>query len=178
MLSVLLLSFSLLALAQSGASGRLPIVDWTVPVPKAWTQQPPSSTMRLAQFSVPGKAGPGEVAVFYFGPGGGGSVQANVERWASQFTTAKGRPAKPTVTRATVGGMPVTHIELNGSYARGVGMGQEGKPLPDQTLRVAVLETPKGNLTFQLWGPKETVSANWRGFKTMVDGLQPRKSGG
>lgn len=131
--------------------------------------------MRLAQFSVPGKPGEGEVAVFYFGPGGGGPVQANIDRWASQFTTAQGGPVKPTVTRGTAAGMTVTHVELNGNYSRGVGMGQETKPLPDQSLRVAVLETPKGNLTFQLWGPKGTVSANARGFKSMVEGLRPRK---
>jgi hypothetical protein len=174
-LGVLLLCLGVAAFAQNASSNRLALVDWTVPVPKTWNPQSPSSSMRLAQFSVPGKAGAGEVAIFYFGPGGGGPVQANIDRWASQFTTPQGGAVKPVVTKGTAAGMSVTHVELNGSYSRGVGMGQEGKPMPNQSLRVAVIETPKGNITFQIWGPRDTVTANWRAFKTMVDGIQQKK---
>lgn len=175
---VLLLSllFALPAsFAQGNASPGLRLVDWTVPVPKEWQPQPPSSNMRLAQFRAPAKAGPSEVAVFYFGPGGGGPVQANIERWTSQFTSPQGAPVKPVVSTGRVAGMPVTRVTLNGQYARGVGMGQEGATLPNQTLRVAVIETPKGNITFQMWGPKDSVDANWSGFKAMVDGIRPAR---
>ena len=64
----------------SGAGG----IKWSVP--RAWSDQPGSS-MRVATYKVPGPKGAeaGEVAVFFFGSGQGGSVDANVERWSRQF---------------------------------------------------------------------------------------------
>ena len=44
-------------------------------IPAGWTPVPLSSTMRIAQFGLPGAAGaePGEVAVYFFTKGQGGS---------------------------------------------------------------------------------------------------------
>src|SRR4051794_25692522 len=36
-------------------------------LPQAWKSEPPKSNMRLAQATIPGPAGPGDLAVFYFG---------------------------------------------------------------------------------------------------------------
>jgi hypothetical protein len=71
-------------------------------------------------------------------------VEANIARWQSQFTSPDGQPVKPILQHLTVSGMPVTTVELTGSYARSVGMGPQSAPRPDQTLLVALVET--GNL--------------------------------
>src|ERR1039458_6942236 len=67
------------------SGGGLP---WAVPN----TRGPgPSSAMRLATYFLPASAGDAErpeLAVFWFGPGKGGSVDANVERWFSQFASS------------------------------------------------------------------------------------------
>ena len=68
--------------------------------------------------------------------------------------------------------MPVTTVELTGSYARGAGMGPQGAARPDQTLLVAIVETSKGNLSFQLHGVSATVGANREAFLTMVRGIK------
>src|SRR3990172_5854393 len=86
--------------ATTGAAGG---IRWTVP--SRWTQGP-ASAMRVATYEVPASkgAGPGECPVFFFGPGQGGSVEANVERWARQF---EGTPKAGRTTR-TVAGLSVT----------------------------------------------------------------------
>src|ERR1700732_1069632 len=61
-------------IADSGAG-----VQWTQP--KNWQAQA-QRPMRLATYVVPDG---GECGVYYFGPGQGGGVQANVERWVGQF---------------------------------------------------------------------------------------------
>lgn len=162
------------------AAGKAKTVDvqllnYKAPVPAAWVQQPPANNMRLAQYLVPGEsnAGDGEVIVFYFGQGQGGSVEANTERWASQFTSADGKPVKPAVKKLKTNGIPVTVIELNGTYARGIGMGTAGNmSRPDQTLLAAVFETPRGNVTVHLYGPRATVAANRKAFDQMVRGFR------
>jgi hypothetical protein len=146
----------------------------TAPVPTGWVSQPPASSMRLAQFQVPGGSGHGdaEAIFFYFGQGQGGSVEANTARWQSQFTSPDGKPVKPNVEHLKVSGMPVTTVELTGTYARGMGMGPAGPPQPDQSLLVAVLETAQGNLHIQMHGPRATVAANRDAFLAMVRGIK------
>ncbi|MBI2313737.1 MAG: hypothetical protein HYU77_14650 [Betaproteobacteria bacterium] len=160
--------------ADPGKAATVQILDWQAPVPKAWVRQQPANTMRLVQLQAPGKSAGdnAEVIVFYFGIGGG-SVQANVDRWVSQFSTPDGKPVKPVVNKFKVSGMQVTSVELNGTYARGVGMGPQGAGLPNHTLLAQVVETAKGNLTFHLWGPKATVASHRAGFEAMVKGLKP-----
>src|SRR5687768_3393859 len=64
--------------------------------PKEWVTQPSSSTMRVAQYSVPratGDAEDAELIVYYFG-GSGGSVEANLDRWLGQMEQPDGRASK------------------------------------------------------------------------------------
>jgi len=160
--------------AAAQAPGSLVFKDYRAPVPTAWQSQPPSSSMRVAQYRVPAApgSGDGEAVVFYFGKGQGGTVEANIERWTSQFSNPDGRPVIPRVQKLTANGLSVTIVELNGSYARGVGTGPQGEAKPNQTLLVAVVETPEGNVTIQLYGSKETVAAQRKGFDAMVRGFK------
>src|SRR5512140_546731 len=63
----------------SAAANSAAGVTWTVP--KAWLVVPSSSAMRFATYKVaaaPGDNEAGEVSVFVFGKGDGGSVDSNV----------------------------------------------------------------------------------------------------
>lgn len=144
-------------------------------VPAGWEAQQPTSSMRVAQYRVPGARGSGdaELIVFYFGQDQGGSADANIARWTSQFSSSDGKPVQPAVERFTVGGMPVTVAELTGTYARSMGMGGQGEPKPDQTLLAAVVETAAGNLFVQLHGPRATVAANKQVFLRTLRDLKP-----
>lgn len=160
--------------ACSGTAQRVSLLRYTVPVPAQWQAQPPASNFRLAQFRVPAAPGAadGEVVVFHFGAGQGGSAAANIARWTSQFSGAAGQPVSPRAEAFTVGTLPATLVELSGSYARGVG-GVSGAPRPDQTLLAAVVEAPEGNVIFQMHGDRATVEANRRAFVEMVKGWKP-----
>jgi hypothetical protein len=135
--------------------------------------------MRLAEFRTPMSAGGGEatVVVYYFGEGQGGSADANIARWSSQFATPEGGPVDPDVERFEVGGLATTVAEFQGSYARGVGMGMgTGEAEPDQAMIAAVVETPQGNLFFQIFGPEESVTGQKEAFLEVVRGLEPRST--
>jgi len=101
-----------------------------------------------------------------------GSAEANIARWQSQFSGPGGKPVTPTVQHFKVQGMPVTVAELSGTYARSLGVGPPAPPTPDQTLLAAVVETPRGNLTLELHGPRATVAANRASFLAMVRGIR------
>jgi hypothetical protein len=170
------LSFLLLAApARAGEPVAVRLLDLESVVDGAWEQEPPASTMRLLQYRVPGAAEGANASfvVYYFGPGQGGSTEANVERWASQFSTPEGGRVEPAITTAKVGDLPVTLVELRGSYARSIGIGQQVAAQPDQALLAAIVETPQGNLFAQLHGPTATVDPARPAFEAFLSGLRP-----
>jgi hypothetical protein len=148
-------------------------LDITSSVPADWVASEPSSGMRLLQFTVPaddaGEAA--QLVVYYFGPGQGGSLDANVGRWSSQFAADDG-PVEPVITPLE-GELPATLVELTGSYARGVGIGPTGDALPNRTLLAGVVETPQGNLYPQLHGPAEVVAKHRADFVRFITEMKP-----
>jgi hypothetical protein len=66
---------------------------WT---PPAGWKSSGATSMRVATYPVapaPGDSSGGECAVYFFGVGQGGSVQANIDRWEAQFKDPGGKPA-------------------------------------------------------------------------------------
>lgn len=141
-------------------------------LPDAWEREQPANNMRQLQYRVPGDAGPAQFVVYYFGPGQGGSVAANIARWRSQFTTADGSPVTPTVRQFRAAGLPVTVASFTGRYARGIGTGPQGEALPEQRLLAAILESTRGPVIFQLHGPAATVSRQEAAFMELLRGLR------
>lgn len=155
--------------ADSAAAG-VDGVEWTVPA--RW-KTGSGSAMRVATYAVPAVRGAdaGECAVFFFGPGQGGSVDANVERWGKQF---EGAPT-PRTSVATVGGMRVTRARVDGVYlAPGGPMMQSQGKRPGFRLLGAIVEAPGGNVFFKLTGPAATVSAAERDFAALVASLKKK----
>ena len=100
---------------SSGDSKTARFLGLTAPKPATWMEQTPARKMRAATYSVPGPEGreAAEIVVFYFGPGQGGPVQANIERWQSQFKPAPdGTPAILRRTFRSRGSDPVVPIQL------------------------------------------------------------------
>ena len=57
-------------------------------VPAGWTSKAPTSSMRIAEFTLPRASGDSEdasVTVFFFGASQRGNVQANIDRWIGQM---------------------------------------------------------------------------------------------
>ena len=124
--------------------------------PAAWTNRAVTSSMRVAEFVVPRMAGDaedGELIVYYFG-GTGGSVEANLQRWTSQFQSK----IAPSRTTSTVNGLKLTTLDVNGTYIAEVRPGStERHNKPGFRMRATVVETPKGPYFIKLTGPAATI---------------------
>jgi len=166
------LALAIATAAHAASPMAVRVLDWMLPVPANWTPQVPSSDMRVAQFTIKSEGGSADAAVFYFGQGSGGSVEENTQRWASQFLDDAGKPAKPRIEKGTTGGMPVTWVSLDGRYARGMGTGPQGEAKAKQSLRVAVIETDRGNLFFQLWGDEAAIARQFPLMKMVVSQMK------
>jgi hypothetical protein len=148
-------------------------ITWTAP--EGWIAETPSSAMRKAQYRVPGEAGDAECVVFYFGPGQGGSAEANAQRWANQFTLPDGRPGSTgmKVEKRKVGDIDVLVVEVGGTYQGGFQMQQpQEPPKPDQMLLGAIAEGPDANWFFRLLGPEATVQSQRAAFDGLVASLK------
>ena len=132
-------------------------------VPSEWTVQTPTSSMRKGQYALPRVAGDsedGELSVFYFGPGQGGSVEANIERWIGQISQPDGSSSKSKAktNKKEIGGMPVTFVDVSGTYS--AGMMSSAPPRQGYRMLAAVAETTEGPWFFKLTGPEKTI-AKW-----------------
>jgi hypothetical protein len=146
-------------------------LKWSAPA--AW-KKGPDRPMRLATYSIPaakGDAAAAELAVFYFGPAEGGSVDANVQRWIGQFEQAAGE--KPKIEKQSLHGLPATRIEVSGTYNAGGPMMGGGAPRPDHRLIGVIVEGPKGNVFFKLTGPRKTVTAANKELRGLLASIQP-----
>ena len=138
--------------------------------PTSWIDRAPASSMRVAEFVVPkasGDAEDGELIVYYFG-GTGGTVEANLQRWLSQF-----QPASDSVrTTATVHGLPLTSLDVSGTYVAEVRPGAtERHNKPGFRMRATVVETPKGPYFIKLTGPAATIAGAGAAFEQFLESL-------
>lgn len=141
-------------------------------LPATWTPQPPSSSMRLAQATLPGAAGDGQVTVFYFGPGGGGGVDSNLERWQGQMDPDPGSTASR--ESFDVNGFRVTWIESKGTLKPSTMGTGPTEPQPGSRLFGAVVEGPQGPWFFKVTGPAETLDAQRDAFLELLRSVRPR----
>jgi len=153
---------------QAGPSE--PGVTWDRPA--GWSDQG-ARPMRLATYTVPGKGGEAECAVYYFGPGQGGTVEANMERWIGEFET----PARPEQSSGSVNGIAVSRLRVKGTYrahAGGMGGRTDAPAAGHQELLGAIVEAPGGSVFFKLTGPAATVDAAHDDFDGMMRSLRRR----
>jgi len=140
-------------------------------LPPSFESEPPASPMRLAQAVIAGDAGPAELALFHFGAGQGGSVEANFERWTSQVERAPGSPG-PQRGSFSAGELEVEWIEAAGTMLPS-GMGPGPKtPQPGYRLLGAVVEGDGGPWFFKVTGPDATVAAAREPFLAMLRGVR------
>jgi hypothetical protein len=173
LLSVVLVVMAGVAQAQ-GAGG----LTWSAP--REWEAQG-ARPMRVATYRIPaarGDAEPGELAIFYFGQGQGGGVDANVKRWVGQFQKADGQPVAEKDTRTkkeTLHGLPVTTVDVQGTYTGGGPMMGPSTPKPGYRLLGAIVEGPEGAVFFKLTGPEKTVAGAEKPFRKLLESVRKAK---
>ncbi len=181
-LTVLALACSPDAPANGGAQSQdPPTVELAAPVeaaglsialPAAWTRRQPGSSMRLLEAGIPGSAGPGEISVYYFGPGGAGGPAANIDRWKSQVTSPPGKPEATTQTREN-DGVRLTWVELEGLVRASTVGSFPAADMPDAALYGAIIEAPGGPWFVRAVGPGATMREQRQAFLDMLDSARP-----
>jgi hypothetical protein len=154
--------------AQSAAGIR-----WTAPA--GWKAEA-ARPMRAATYTIPSAgAGPAECVVNYFGPGQGGTVAANVERWTAQMLGADGKPAPAKVTTRRVRGIAITIVDASGAYT-GMGgpMASNPRPVAGYRLLGAIAEASQGNVFFKLTGPSKVIAEQQAAFDRLLASIQPQ----
>jgi hypothetical protein len=138
-------------------------------LPAAWKSEPPGSGMRLAQASISGPTGAAQFAIFYFGAGGGGTAEANIERWIGQIERPLGPPRRAAFSTH---GLAVAWVEVAGTMkASTIGMGP-ATAQPGSRLLGAVVEGPGGPWFVKAIGPDATVAAARPAFLELLHGLR------
>jgi hypothetical protein len=145
--------------------------------PDGWIAETPASSSRKAQYKLPRVSGDpedAEMVVFYF-QGGGGTPQANVERWISQFQNPDGSPAGSSAQHRSIHNIPVTTVDVKGNYTGSMTMSmQKGQSGTKEHFRMlgAIAETANGPWFFKLTGPEKTV-AKWEpSFEKFLESMQ------
>jgi hypothetical protein len=154
-------------------SGELIAAGVSFTVAEGWEQQTPASSMRLAQYALPGSGGPAELTVFCFGPGQGGETQANIDRWVGQFINPENphAPVQSEVTSAEYNGLRVTTVQAAGSYAP-TPMGPfapQQQPQAEAALFGLIVEGgPQGSVYVKVTGPQETIKEQTEALKAFA----------
>jgi len=154
----------------------MPPVEITWVDPPGLRRVPPKSPMRKASYEVPhakGDAEDGELAVFYFGPGQGGSIDANVDRWVKQFPGVPAGDVKRADREAN--GLRQHTVEIQrGTFDAGqMAMGSASKgPKPNYALLGAIVEAPSGAYFFKMTGPASTVAEARTAFLQLLDSVR------
>lgn len=162
------------AVAAGGPTMTAAGLTWTVPAD--WVAETPSSSMRLAQYRIPSnKSGveDGLVTVFHFGPGGGGGIEANLARWAGQFTQPDGSDpmSKAKIDHFDAGALKASTIDLLGRYqTSGMMGGGRNYDEPGWRLIGGILEGPGGPWFFKVVGPAEVLDGQMDSFLAMLRG--------
>ena len=154
--------------AVTGTAQTAAGLKWMAP--SGWKSEG-ARPFRAATYTVPPVGGDREAAecgVYFFGQGQGGSVDANLERWKSQFVDASGKPAAATVARTTAHGLKVTKIDASGVYTGAGGPAGGGAPLPGYRLLGAIVESAGGNIFVKFTGPAKTMAANQAKFEQLI----------
>jgi len=160
------------ALLADSAAG----LKWTAPA--GWKAEG-ARPMRAATYTiapVAGDTGAAECGVYFFGPGQGGSVEANLDRWKGQVVGTDGKPAPAQTQKRTIHGLSVTTLDSSGSYT-----GMAGPMAGTQTkqagyrLLAALVEGPAGNIFIKFAGPGKTIAANKAKYEQLLNSFEKEK---
>ncbi len=142
-----------------------------------WKKVQPKNRIIEAEFEVPAAKGdeaPGRLTAM----GAGGDVEANISRWAGQFTAPAGGEVKPQIDKLTVDGSEVQLVSLSGTYKDTPGGPfAGGKTVLRENYQMlgAICQTKAGNYFLKLYGPKATIAENEKAFRSMVESMKAAK---
>ena len=146
----------------------------TFDAPAAWKSSA-ASGMRRAVLTVPAEKEGGvsaELIVFGFN-GGGGGVDANIERWRKTFKGPDGETPKADVMVVKGKNVDVTRVELAGFYHPTAFPGRPTPPdIPDAKLLGAIVMTDQTGYFIRLVGPEKLIKAATADFDKIIASIK------
>jgi hypothetical protein len=152
---------------RQGPSNAVAGIHWSAP--SSWKELP-ARQMRVVTYGVPAQGdGEGaECAVFYFGHGEGGDVEANIGRWVSQFD----HPGEAVRSTKTVDGMNVVLVKVGGTYLAPAGpMMQSSGKKDNYKLFGAIVTAPEGSVFFKFTGPAAVLDGAEKDFNALIESI-------
>ena len=163
-------------LAEAATEFTVANGELSLAAPAGWKQVQPRSRIVETEFAIkPVKPDnqPGRMTSM----GAGGSIEANIARWYSQFSQPDGTSTKDKAGLKTlrIAGCKVTCVDVSGTYKDMPGgpfAGGQSIDRPNYRMLAAIIETTdKGNYFIKFYGPAATVEASADGFKKMIEGM-------
>lgn len=169
------------AVEAAATAPVLQVDDLRFTIPSQWQAETPASTSRKAQYALTAAAAddPGSCVIYYFGPGGAGDADANIDRWVGQFVNAAGESPTDAVRETiSVDGLAVHTVDVSGRYVAEA-MPGSGEQLdkPDQRLIAAVIEAPAGAYYLKVLGPQALIDEQEADILAMIRSLQHEPTG-
>jgi len=161
-----LLTLITLASAIQAEEGKLEVAGLNFKFDAPWAAVENSGMFRAGTLNakIDGLDKPLEAVFYHFpGPGGGGGVQANVDRWLGQFASKQ----ESKTEEIDAGGKKITLVTATGTYNDGPPMGAK-TPRENYSLIAAIVPTADSNVFIKLAGPKEVIAKVTEGFKKMA----------
>jgi hypothetical protein len=154
---------------QASAPGSSPTeVTWEAPA--GWSKASNPSPMRKATYKIPRVSGDPEDADLSVTQAGG-SVEANIKRWAAQFE----HKTDTKRTERNIGALKITIVELEGTFTGGGMPGMAPTdPKKNWAMVGAIVETTPVPTFFKLTGPLKSVRAARPDFDKLVGSIRPQ----
>lgn len=150
-------------------------------MPTRYTPSDKQMPMRLGTWMIPAANGgeTGELVVYYFGAGQGGSVEDNVQRWLGQFRAPAGVET-PLVRYegGPVGNLTVTRATMEGTWSPpAMGPGAPAQPTREEyALDALIVEGgPDGALFFRFTGPIGLIRSEDKPIRRIATSLMIAK---
>jgi hypothetical protein len=154
--------------ATSAAAGRLGESDSVevagigFTIPDGWRSAEPANAMRAAELHV------GDCLTTFSVAGGG--VEANIDRWAAQVVDPAGGRSRPAITSRTINTLPVTLVEISGTYMDGMPGSGSATPRSGWVVLGAIVETGRGgNIFIKLVGPASDASQHFDAWIALIE---------
>ena len=146
--------------ADAPATFKVSEFTFTRPASWEWVDVG-ASPMRKAQLKIPGKTknDSAEVVFYYFGEGGAGGTQANVNRWLGQFQEPREK-INPKSEEITIAKHKVTFVQAEGTYMSGMPGG--GSPPVAQPWHVSCHIPHEQKICSVVFSANYTLSFEWR----------------
>lgn len=185
-------SASLNAQAQDAPSKTIELAGGKIvlPVPQEWKKEEPKSRIVQYEFSAPvakegepakdAEAKPTDLARITI-MGAGGGVDANLDRWYTQFEQPNGGSTKEKakLDKFEAGGQMVHYVDVSGSFKDSMGAGPfSGKPAVlrenYRMLGAIIVTKDLGEYFIKITGPEELLGELDESFKAMLKELKTK----